>query len=78
MHKCKRVEKRLIMSRAKVLLVEDSKGQGQTTKEFLEKNGFEVIWAEDGVSVQAKGLGNILNPLCYMSSFSPSSPAAFW
>ncbi len=38
------------MSKAKILLVEDSKGQAKTTKAFLEKNGFEVTWVEDGIA----------------------------
>jgi two-component system, cell cycle response regulator len=38
------------MPKAKILLVEDSKGQAKTTKAFLEKNGFEVIWVEDGMA----------------------------
>ncbi len=38
------------MPKAKVLLVEDSKGQAKTTKAFLEKNGFEVTWVEDGMA----------------------------
>lgn len=36
------------MGRAKILLVEDSKSQAETAKDFLEKNGYEVILAEDG------------------------------
>jgi diguanylate cyclase (GGDEF)-like protein len=38
------------MPKAKILLVEDSKGQAKTTKAALEKNGFEVIWVEDGIA----------------------------
>lgn len=38
------------MAKARILLVEDSKGQAQSTKTFLEKNGYSVIWAEDGLS----------------------------
>ncbi len=38
------------MPKAKILLVEDSKGQAKTTKASLEKNGFEVIWVEDGIA----------------------------
>ena len=36
------------MGRAKILLVEDSKSQAETAKDFLEKNGYEVKLAEDG------------------------------
>lgn len=36
------------MSRARVLLVEDSKLQAKSTIEFLERDGYEVQWAEDG------------------------------
>jgi len=36
------------MGRAKILLVEDSKSQAETAKDFLEKNGYEVILAENG------------------------------
>lgn len=38
------------MSKAKILLVEDSKAQADTTREFLVKFGYEVVWAENGVS----------------------------
>ena len=38
------------MPKAKILLVEDSRGQAKTTKAFLEKNGFQVIWVEDGMA----------------------------
>ena len=38
------------MSKAKILLVEDSKGQAKTTKAFLEKHGFEVMWVQDGMA----------------------------
>lgn len=38
------------MSKAKILLVEDSKGQAKAAKKFLEKNGFEVTWAQDGIA----------------------------
>ena len=38
------------MPKAKILLVEDSKGQAKTTKTSLEKSGFEVIWVEDGIA----------------------------
>ena len=38
------------MPKAKILLVEDSKGQAKATKTFLEKNGYEVTWVEDGMA----------------------------
>ena len=38
------------MVKAKILLVEDEKLQAKSTKEFLERDGYEVIWAEDGAS----------------------------
>lgn len=38
------------MAKAKILLVEDSKGQAQATKSLLEKKGYEVAWAEDGLT----------------------------
>ena len=38
------------MLKAKILLVEDEKVQASITKEFLERNGYEVVWAEDGTS----------------------------
>lgn len=38
------------MAKAKVLLVEDNKVQANIIKEFLEKNGYEVVLAEDGMS----------------------------
>jgi diguanylate cyclase (GGDEF)-like protein len=33
---------------AKILLVEDDKIQAKTTKDYLEKTGYEVIWVENG------------------------------
>ena len=36
------------MGRAKILLVEDSRTQAETAKDFLEKNGYEVMLAESG------------------------------
>lgn len=36
------------MAKAKILLVEDSKAQAGLVRDFLEKNGYEVIWAENG------------------------------
>jgi diguanylate cyclase (GGDEF)-like protein len=38
------------MSKARILLVEDSKTQADSTKRFLEGNGYEVLWAPDGAS----------------------------
>jgi len=38
------------MAKAKILLVEDNKIQAAVIREFLEKNGYEVILAEDGMS----------------------------
>jgi len=38
------------MTKAKILLVEDSRSQAQVTKDFLEKNGYEVDWVVDGKS----------------------------
>jgi two-component system cell cycle response regulator len=38
------------MAKATVLLVEDDKVQASIIKEFLQKNGYEVILAEDGMS----------------------------
>jgi diguanylate cyclase (GGDEF)-like protein len=38
------------MAKATILLVEDNKTQSSIIKEFLEKNGYEVIQAEDGMS----------------------------
>ena len=40
----------LRMSKARILLVEDSKPQADRTKEFLESYGYEVLWAQDGTS----------------------------
>lgn len=36
------------MTKARVLLVEDSQLQAESTMEFLVRDGYEVIWAEDG------------------------------
>lgn len=36
------------MSRARILLVEDSTLQAKTAIQFLEKDGYEVQWAKDG------------------------------
>jgi diguanylate cyclase (GGDEF)-like protein len=38
------------MSKAKILIIEDSKAQADLTRKFLEKNGYEVEWASDGIS----------------------------
>lgn len=38
------------MAKAKILLVEDSKTQAGLVRDFLEKTGYEVIWAENGKS----------------------------
>ncbi len=42
------------MAKAKILLVEDSKSQAEVTREFLEKNGYEVDWVEEGKSAIMK------------------------
>ncbi|HBU05198.1 MAG TPA: diguanylate cyclase response regulator [Nitrospiraceae bacterium] len=36
------------MGRARILLVEDSRSQAKAAKDFLEKNGYEVILAKNG------------------------------
>jgi len=38
------------MAKARILLVEDSKTQAGSVRDFLEKNGYEVVWVEDGKS----------------------------
>lgn len=38
------------MAKAKILLIEDSKTQAALTRDFLERNGYEVDWASDGIS----------------------------
>jgi diguanylate cyclase (GGDEF)-like protein len=38
------------MSKATILLVEDNKAQASIIKEFLEKNGYHVIWVEEGMA----------------------------
>jgi diguanylate cyclase (GGDEF)-like protein len=38
------------MAKATILLVEDNKGQSSVITDFLEKNGYEVVLAEDGMS----------------------------
>src|SRR3989304_4899960 len=42
------------MAKAKILLVEDSMAQALVTKDFLERNGYEVDWVEDGKSAIKK------------------------
>jgi diguanylate cyclase (GGDEF)-like protein len=42
------------MAKAKILLVEDSKSQAEVTREFLERNGYDVDWVEDGKSAIMK------------------------
>ncbi len=37
------------MSKAKILLVEDNKMQAEIIREFLARNGYEVIWAQNGM-----------------------------
>lgn len=37
------------MAKAKILLVEDSETQAKTTREFLQKSGYEVVWVENGM-----------------------------
>lgn len=36
--------------KAKILLVEDDKVQAQFVREFLERKGYEVVWAENGAT----------------------------
>ena len=38
------------MAKARILIVEDSETQAKVTKSFLEKQGYEAIWAKDGAS----------------------------
>lgn len=38
------------MAKARILLVEDSKEHARSTKTFLERSGYKVIWAEDGLT----------------------------
>jgi len=42
------------MAKARILLVEDSRAQAEVIKDFLERNGYEVDWAEDGKSAIKK------------------------
>lgn len=52
------------MAKARVLLVEDSKTQATATRIFLEKHGFEVVVAENGLDamkmVKVKGVDLVL------------------
>jgi diguanylate cyclase (GGDEF)-like protein len=43
-------ERSSFMAKAKILLVEDSETQAKTTKSFLEKSGYDVVWAENGMA----------------------------
>ena len=38
------------MAKGKVLIVEDTKVQAEAVKTFLDKNGYETVWAKDGTS----------------------------
>ena len=38
------------MSKARILLVEDSEAQAEAAMEFLKQSGYEVYWASDGKS----------------------------
>jgi len=38
------------MAKTKILLVEDDKLQAEVAKDYLEANGYEIIWAENGKS----------------------------
>ena len=38
------------MAKARILIIEDSKSQADLTRDFLERNDYEVEWAADGVS----------------------------
>lgn len=38
------------MSKARILLIEDSETQAGLTREVLQRSGYEVVWAKDGVS----------------------------
>lgn len=38
------------MAKAKILLVEDNKTQASVIRDFLQKNGYQVNWVEDGMS----------------------------
>lgn len=37
-------------AKAKILLVEDDRVQAQFIRDFLERKGYDVVWAEDGAS----------------------------
>jgi two-component system cell cycle response regulator len=36
------------MSRGKILYIEDNKAEAKLTRTMLEKNGYEVVWVEEG------------------------------
>jgi len=38
------------MAKAKILLVEDNKTQAEVIRQFLDKQGYDVIWAENGMA----------------------------
>lgn len=38
------------MAKAKILLVEDSETQAKSTRTFLERSGYDVVWAENGMA----------------------------
>jgi len=38
------------VAKAKILLVEDNKTQASVIRDFLQKNGYQVNWVEDGMS----------------------------
>ncbi len=42
------------MAKTKILLVEDNRFEAMATKEFLEANGYEVEWVENGISAIAR------------------------
>ena len=47
------------MTKARILLVEDSEAQADITKKDLQKSGYEVIWVEDGVSAIKAVIANL-------------------
>lgn len=44
------MEMKTTLLKAKILLVEDDREQAQFVRDFLERKGYEVIWAENGAS----------------------------
>lgn len=38
------------MAKARILVIEDSRAEADIIREFLERNGYEVMWAADGMS----------------------------